>query len=133
MINGQFQTHSFFLFITGYLFVAGITSLFWPLLGIGPDHPEFRAQSLAFRFGAHAREVILSAAYIIAGVGLSLHRDWGRKLALVVLVVDAFYGSNSFAWGFSSGPPTRRVRLISRIVVFAWNGIWFYLAYRLTL
>lgn len=130
MISGQLQTHAF---VTGYLFVAGVTGILWPLLRLGPDHPEFRAESPAFRLGAHTREVILSAAYIIASIGLFWHYDWGRKLALVVLVVGAFYGSNAFAWGFSNGPPTRRVRLISRVVVFAWNGIWFYLAYRVTL
>jgi len=41
-------------------------------------------------------------------------------------LVDA----NSFAWGFSSGPLTPRVRLLSHIIVVAWNGMWVYFIYR---
>jgi len=105
----------------------------WPLLRLGPNHPEFQAQSFAYRIGAQARELTLSAAYVLAGIGLFWHDAWGRKLALGLLVIGVIYTADAFAWGFSSGPPTPRVRLFSRIGVAAWNGLWFYLIYRLAL
>jgi len=103
------------------------------LLGLGPNHPEFQAQSLASRLGARTRELILSAASVVAGIGLFLHRAWARKLALGLLLVGTIYAANAFAWGFSRGQPTRRVILFSRIGVAMWNGLWFYFIYRLAL
>jgi hypothetical protein len=119
--------------VAGYLVVSGVTGLVWPLLPFGPNHPEFRAQTLATRVGAHTREFILAATSVVAGVGLFWHQPWARKLALGLLLVQAFYGSEAFAWGFSSGPPKPRVRLFSHLVVAAWTGLWFYLVYRLAL
>ena len=55
----------------------------------------------------------------------------GRATLVLVPGVEAFFGSEAFAWGFSSGPPKPRVRLFSHFVVAAWNGLWFYLIYRL--
>jgi len=52
---------------------------------------------------------------------------------LTVMEVKTIYTANAFAWGFSSGEPTPRVRLFSRIVAAAWNGLWFYFVYRLAL
>jgi hypothetical protein len=121
----------------GYMLVYGFARLVWPLLPFGPNHPEFRAQTVAYRMGAYTSQVILSLAYLVAGIGLILHHPWGRKLALAVLVIGTLYGANEFAWGFSRAlsntPPTRRVRLSSYVLVVAWNGFWFYLVYRLVL
>jgi hypothetical protein len=117
----------------GYLIVSGVTGLVWPLLPFGPNHPEFRAQTLATRVGAHTREFILAATSIVTGVGLFWHHPWARKVALGLLLVEAFYGSESFAWGFSSGPPKPRVRAFSHLAVAAWTGFWFYVVYRLVL
>jgi len=111
----------------------GIIGLVWPLLRLGPNHPEFQAQSLAYRMGAQSRELTLSALYVVVGVGLFWHHSWARWVALVLLVIASIYEANSFAWGFSDGPPTPRARLSSRFVVAAWNGLWFYLIYRAVL
>jgi hypothetical protein len=108
------------------MFVRGSIGLIWPLLRLGPNHPEFQAQSTAYRSGAHSRELILSTACIVAGFGLLGHHDWGRVLGLALLTIGIFYDANSFAWGFSSGTPTPRVRALSQIIVAAWNGMWFY-------
>jgi hypothetical protein len=89
----------------GYMAVFGITGLIWPLLSLGPDHPEFRAQNLATRIGVQIRELILAATSVVAGAGLLWHHSWARKLAMGLLLVETFYGSQAFAWGFSSGPP----------------------------
>jgi hypothetical protein len=113
--------------------VIGITGLVWPLLHLGPTHPEFRAQSLPFRIGAQTRELTLSAASVVAGIGLFWRHSWAGKLALGLLLIGTFYHAEAFAWGFSRGRPTPRVRLFSRIVVCAWNGLWFYTIYRLAL
>jgi hypothetical protein len=113
-----------------YMLVRGGIGLVWPLLRLGPNHPEFQAQSAAYRSGAHSRELILSVACIVAGVGLFWHHAWGRMLALALLIIGTIYDANSFAWGFSSGPPTPRVRLLSHVIVVAWNGMWFYIIYR---
>jgi hypothetical protein len=116
-----------------YMILTGVAGLLWPLLRIGPNHPEFQAKSLAYRIGAQTSELIISAGYLVAGTGLFGHHAWGRKLSLGFLLIGTIYGANAFAWGFSSGPPAPRVRLFSRIVVAAWNGLWFYLIYRLAL
>ena len=111
----------------------GGTGLIWPLLRLGPNHREFQAQSTAYRIGGYSRDLILSVACIVAGVGLFGHHAWGRILALALLTIGTIYYANSFAWGFSSGTPTPRVRLFSHIIVVAWNGIWFYFIYRAAL
>jgi hypothetical protein len=135
MVLGQLQPSSpaTLLIAAGYLVVTGITGLVWPWLPLGPDSPEFRAQSLAYRVGSHTREIAFSVASVVAGIGLYGHYVWARKLALGLLLVRTIYTANAFAWGFSSGEPTPRVRLFSRIVAAGWNGLWFYLVYRLAL
>ncbi len=119
--------------IAGYMLVCGITSLIWPLLRLVPNHPEYQAQSLAYRIGARTRVLMFAIAYVVAGIGLFLHHVWARNLGLGLLVIGTLYSANAFAWGFSNGPPTPRVLLFSRIFVAAWNGLWFYLIYRLVL
>jgi hypothetical protein len=37
---------------------------------------------------------------------------------------------NSFAWGFSQGPPSSTDRIVSFLLLGLWNGLWFYLIYR---
>jgi hypothetical protein len=113
--------------------VTGIAGLVVPLLPIGPNRSEFQAQNLAYRVGAHTRELIFSVASIVAGAALYWHRPWARKLALGLLLVQTLYIANAFASGVSIGPPTARVRLFSSLVAVAWNGSWFYLVYRLVL
>ena len=115
----------------GYIFIVGIIGLAWPWLGLGPNHREFREQSLASRLGAQTRELILSAAFVVAGIGLFVHHAWARKLALGLLLIGTIYAADAFSWGFSGGQPTPRVSLFSRITVAAWNGLWFYFIYRL--
>jgi hypothetical protein len=129
----QSSSHATFLIVTGYLVLAGLAGLVWPLLHLGPNHPEFQAQSLAYRLGANSRELAFSIASVAAGIGLFWHYNWARKLALGVLLVQTIYTANALAWGFSGGQPTARVRLVSRIVAAAWNGLWFYLVYRMVL
>jgi hypothetical protein len=120
---------------SAYMVVIGIIGLVLPLLPIGPTHPEFEARSTAYKIGAQTSVMILSAATLVAGMGLFWHHAWARNLSLGVLMIGTFPAANEFAWGFSralsSGPPTPRIRLLSRIVVVAWNGFWFYLIYRL--
>ena len=117
----------------GYMVATGIIGLIWPLLRLGPNHPEFQARSLAYRVGAQTSALTLSAACVVAGIGLFLHHAWARKLALGLLLIGTIYSANEFAWGFSGGQPAPRVQLLSLIAVAAWNGLWFYLIYRLTL
>jgi hypothetical protein len=117
----------------GYLATAGIVGLIWPLLRMGSSHPEFQAQSLPYRIGAQTSALAFSAVSVVAGIGLFWHHAWARKLALGLLVIGTIYGANAFAWGFSSGQPKPLVRLFSYIVIATWNGLWFYLIYRITL
>jgi hypothetical protein len=115
---------------TVYMFARGGIGLIWPLLGLGPKHPEFQAQNTAYRIGAHSRELISSTASIVAGFGLLGHHSWGRVLALVLVLIRTLHDANSFAWGFSSGPPTPRVRLLAQIIMVVWNGMWFYFIFK---
>ena len=119
--------------MVGYLVVLGPGGFVVQLFKLGPHHPEFQAESLAYKIGAISRELFFSAACTVAGISLFWHHAWGRNLALGLFVVSIFYDANAFAWGFSSGPPKPRVRLFSRIAVAAWNGMWFYLTFRLAL
>lgn len=114
----------------GYMVLIGVTGLVWPLLHLGPNHPEFQARSLAYRVGAQSRELVISAGYLVAGIGLFWRCAWARKLALGLLVVATIYSASAFAWGFAGGPPTPGIYLLSGIVVAVWNGVWFYLVYR---
>ena len=115
---------------TVYMLFRGGSGLVWPLLRLGPNHAEFQARSNAYKSGAYFRELVLAVACVAAGLGLLWHDAWGRVLALALLAICTFYDANSFAWGFSSAPPTPRVRLWSHIIVVAWNGMWFYFIFR---
>jgi hypothetical protein len=113
-----------------YLIIAGGAGILWPLTGLGPHHPEFQAKSFAFKLGSYTRENVMNILFLISGIGILYRKVWARKMALVVLVISAIYAANSFAWGFSKGPPTLNARLISWVVFFVWNGLWFYLIYK---
>src|SRR5437899_7265537 len=84
--------------VAGYMVVIGITGLVWPLLHLGPNHPEFQARSVAYRIGAQTRELTLSAASVVAGIGLFRHHAWARTLALGLLMIGIIYTANAFAW-----------------------------------
>ena len=72
----------------------------------------------------------MNILFLISGIGILYKKVWARKMALVILVISAIYAANSFAWGFSNGPPSSTSRLISLLVLGLWNGLWFYLIYR---
>lgn len=116
-----------------YLLVAGLANLAlpWLRLPFGPNHAEFHAQSPAYKLGARTRATIFGVAYALAGTGLFYHHAWARILALVILLIGTPFAANSFAWGFAEGRPTRQIFAVSLIAVVAWNGIWFFLIYRL--
>jgi hypothetical protein len=113
-----------------YLVIAGGIGILWPLTGLGPHHPEFQAKSFAFKLGSYARENVMNILFLISGIGILYKKVWARKMALVILVISAIYAANSFAWGFSKDPPSLNARLISWVVFGLWNGLWFYLIYR---
>lgn len=99
-------------------------------MGAGPHHPEFEAQSTAYKFGAYFRQSIQEFALFICGVGLLYRKSWARRGALVVLVVSTIYAGRDFAWGFAKGPPSITVMLISYALMILWNSIWFVLIYK---
>jgi len=72
----------------------------------------------------------MNILFLISGTGILSKKVWGRKMALVILVISAIYSANSFAWGFSKGPPSSAIRLVSFLVLGLWNGLWFSLIYR---
>lgn len=113
-----------------YLVISGFVGLIWPLTGLGPHHPEFEVQSLAFKAGAYFRSNVQNLAFLICGIGLFMRKAWARKGALIILVIATVYMSNEFAWGFAQGRPSTEVLLMSYAIVMAWNAVWFYLIYR---
>lgn len=113
--------------VTVYFLVFGLLGLVWPLLDIGPHHPEFEAKSFAFRAGSYVRQSIQELGFLACGVGLLLGRVWARKAAVVMLVIATIYGGNQFAWGLANGQPTNSTLAISYAAVVAWNAIWIYL------
>jgi hypothetical protein len=113
-----------------YLVIAGGLGVLYPLTGLGPYHPEFQEKSFAFKLGSYTRENIVNILFLISGIGILNKKVWARKMALVVLVISAIYSANSFAWGFSSGPPSSTVRVVSLLVLSLWNGLWFYFVYK---
>ncbi len=114
-----------------YLVIAGGLGILWPLTGLGPHYPEFQAQSVAFKIGAYTREHLINILFLISGIGILKRRVWARKMALAILIISSLYSANSVAWGFDSGPPSLTVRLVSLLVLGLWNGIWFYLIYKI--
>jgi hypothetical protein len=115
---------------SAYLLTWGALGLASTSFKLGPHHREFQTLNKAARLGPQTREVVLSIACIVAGVGILAHQGWGRVLAFGVLAVSTVYHANAFAWGFSGGPPGVRSRWFSRVILVAWNGAWFYLIYR---
>ena len=115
---------------SAYLLIRGALGLASMSFRLGPHHRELQALNKADRLGAQTREVVLSIACIVAGVGILAHQGWGRALAFGVLAVSTVYDANALAWGFSGGPPSVRRRWCSRVILLAWNGAWFYLIYR---
>jgi hypothetical protein len=113
-----------------YLILAGCVGILLPLIGFGPNHPEFQAKSFAFKAGSYARENSINILFLISGIFILNKKMWARKLALVILVTSAIYAANSFAWGFSNGPPAPAIRAISLLILGLWNGLWFYFIYK---
>ena len=113
-----------------YLIIAGIIGTVWPLLNLGPNHPEFEAQSFAYQLGSHARELSISLAFLISGIGLLKLKLWARKVALVALALAFFYGGNAMAWGYAGGKPPSNIIIYSYLVCFVWYGVWFLILYR---
>jgi hypothetical protein len=110
-----------------YLIVAGITSI--PFL-FSPQPAQFAAKTVAYRSGYYARQVLLDAAFIVAGVATLRRRPWARKLAVIVLIISGFYGAFDFARGMARGAPPPKILLFGFILVGIWNGIWIYLLCR---
>jgi hypothetical protein len=110
-----------------YLMIAGITSM---ALLFRRQTAEFLAQSAARRAGHYTREVMLDLAFVISGVAVLGHREWGRYSAVVLLVIGTFYSAFAFARGFAGGTPAPKVLVPAFIVVGAWNALWVYLPFR---
>lgn len=113
-----------------YLILSGVMDLIYPMTGLGPHHPEFQAQSLAYKLGSYSRELLFGLLFIVSGIGLFLRKSWSRKMALVVIAISTIYSVNSFAWGFARGRPSIGIYAVSAVVMGLWNGLWFYLIYR---
>ena len=114
----------------GYLILTGTLGLVWPLLGLGPHHPEFQAKSITFKAGAYSRELTFGILFLVSGVSLFLRKSWARKLALVMLIITTIYVSYQFARGFAGGRPNPTVLGMSFAIVGAWNAIWFFLIFK---
>ncbi len=113
-----------------YLIIFGFVGVIWPLLNIGSHYTEFDIQSLSYNVGAYGRELFISIAFLISGIGLLKYRLWARKVGLVALGLAFFYGGNTIAWGWAGGKPTSYIIMYSYLVSFIWYGIWFLILYR---
>ena len=113
-----------------YLIVAGIIGTAWPLLNLGPNQPEIEAQPLAYQLRLYARELCISSAFLISGIGLLKLKLWARKVGLVALALAFFYGGNAMAWGWAGGKPPGSIILYSYLICFVLYGVWFLILYR---
>ena len=113
-----------------YLGVAGVLGILLPFAEFGPHYPEFQAKSFAYKLGAYSRQNVLNILFMVSGIFILYRKVWARKLALVIIAISTIYSGTSFAWGFSKGPPSSTILLISYIVMGLWNGIWFYLIFK---
>lgn len=113
-----------------YLIISGVVGTAWPLLNVGPSHPEFDAHSLAYQIGSYTREAAISITFFVSGLGLLKHQLWARKVALVALPIAFLYSGNAFAWGWAGGRPSGSVIVCSYAACLAWYGTWFWLLYR---
>ena len=110
----------------GYMVLSGIAGLAWPLFRFGPNHPEFRAQSFAYRAGAQTRELTLAVASwpllapflgTQAGIRCASHRDFLRLKCLRMGFFEGF-----FEWTANASCPsifTIRHSCVERAVVVA--------------
>jgi hypothetical protein len=106
------------------------SSVFGLAFLLGPQNPEFLAQSFSARLGGYLLEFGLDVACIIAGIGIFRRRTWAPKLGIQALAISIFYGAWSFARGFAGGNPSTQVLAVSFAVVGAWNIFWIYLLSR---
>jgi hypothetical protein len=113
-----------------YLIISGAVGTIWPLLNIGPNHTDFEAQSFAYQLGSYGRELFISIAFLVSGLGLLYYKLWARKVGLVALALAFFYGGNAMAWGWAGGKPSSNIILYSYLACFFWYGTWFLVLYR---
>jgi len=113
-----------------YLIISGFIGMIWPLLNIGPNYAEFEAQTLTYKIIAYSKEFFVSLGFFISGVGIFLNKAWSRAVGLWCLVVAAYLGGNTIAWGWAQEWPSSEVRVYSYIASFVWYGFWFYILYR---
>ena len=128
--NTSARLHTALKVAAFYMIVVGLIGLTFPFIADTSQYPEFAAQSLAYKVGAYAREVTLSAVFVVCGSGLLLAKPWARTLGMVVLVIASYFNGIQFAWGLAGGPPTTKILAISYSVVIVWNGLWLFLIYR---
>jgi hypothetical protein len=113
-----------------YLIFAGVIGSIWPLLNLGPNHPELEAQSIAYQMGSYVRGLSISLAFLISGIGILKIQLLARKVGLVALAFAFFYGGNAIAWGWSGGKPQTQIVVYSYLMSFVLYGIWFLILYR---
>jgi hypothetical protein len=112
-----------------YLIVGSILDLVWPL--VFPSNPAFATVSFAYKIGSYSRHYLLTAFFIISGVGILLRKVWARKLGLILVPIGAYYWAGSVAWGLArgsgGGSPSLAYYGIGAGVSLIWNGALFWL------
>jgi hypothetical protein len=111
-------------FIFSFIF-ALVCTLIMPV----SKYAELKERPGAQKMGATMREVVIQVLYLSCGIGLFRRRAWARKLGLLVLIVDTYYGAYACGWGFAGGRPNSNVLIISFLVIGTWNAFWFFLLY----
>ena len=128
--NKELNTFTLGLKITtAYLIVVGGIGLILPLLGFAPHHPEFEAQSTAYKAVAYFIVSIINIAFLASGIGILLRKNWGRTTGLIILAISVIYAGN-VTWGHENGQPNITTLLLPYLVAAGWHGIWFYILFR---
>ena len=96
-----------------YLIVSDFIGAIWPLLNLGPHHPEFEALPLLTKIVSHIREFAIPLLLLLVVLGY-LKNNFGLvKWGLVSLVLALVYGGNAFAWGIVGGKPLADIFIYS--------------------
>jgi hypothetical protein len=113
-----------------YLIISGTIGMILPFTGLGPHHLEFEVKNFAYKLGAYSRAFLFDIVFVISGIGILFKKYWARKSALIIIVLNAIYTTNEFAWGFAKGKPSLLIYLLSFAVIGTWSAVWFFIIFK---
>ena len=115
-----------------YLIIYGLITEYFAITNLDywVDAVAVAGKSIGGILGVLMAGPLLGVLFFISAIGLSIKRLWGRKFAVISLLVAAFLDVKSFSWGYANGEPSSQILLVAGVISMLWTFIWLYLLFK---